>query len=45
MVYDWRSGGIDLVVGAFSGIRLWTWSTHPARHPAVVFHVELCMFS
>ena len=47
MVYDWRSGGFCLVVTVLRGFRLclWTWCTHPARHPAVVFHVELCMFS
>ena len=39
------SGCISQVIGAFSGIRLWAWCTHPARHPAVVFHMVLCMFS
>ncbi len=36
---------LTLYPGAFSGIRLWMWCTHPARHPLVVFHMELCMFS
>lgn len=39
------SGGISQVIGAFSGICLWMWSTHPAWNPAVVFHMVLCMFS
>ena len=38
------SGGISRVISAFQWyIRLWTWCAHPARAPAVVFHMELCV--